>query len=1632
MMHKSSINIVNNLPSFIKEDESYENFIIFIESYYDWFDESYNLKGFESSIDIDTTLDQFTKYFTADFLPQFPKNILTDNVRLLKIARDFFASKGTLDSIYFLFKALFNVDVTITETFDFTLVASGGNWIVPKSIKIKSNNPLFLNINNKIVFGTLSKTFGTVETSKVSGEFTQIYLSNIRRLYYSGEPVVILDSNNLPLYYINDSIVSYDETPPVGSTKLESRIIGALSSIDINSDARGKYYTVGDPVIVYGGLLEGLTHGAIAEVSQVTSGGIADVEVIDGGVGYLPYPNSAITFYNGLVEEPSAKAVVSLVDYDNPVNTHIITTVIETVQGANLSNTFLVVANLYSGFANTSNINSTLDYALYFSDLTTYPIKHISVTAEGSGFTNLPTLKAASLIPVDTYKIDFQSYGILAPIKIYAAGTGYTVNDTITIANGSGLGAFANISSVGLSGEILEVKYVTHLNFEYPEGGMGYTLGSLPDISIASVSGTDANLVVTNILSTGLVTDITSYKIGEITKISMSDYGQDYFSTPNVSIRVLDITVTNIPDVIEYTFEFDYFYQGESLETATFVGKFHSYFPLTTAVSASDVIYNFRIYEYKGNLSSNNSCYMYSVNKQIDTDAFNFLSTPASIQYNNIYDTFAKKWINITYTNGIRKYGSGTARATVKFLNGLIIDPGFYLTQHSLLSESSTLQSEVFNNKSYVVSLEKSLDSYKSAIKDIIHPIGTQILFRNIISSSISQNTVVSSNISSGNILDVNSTITGDYYGFSNIIDFNTTTLVTETRRNLIANSDNFDNGTSGWTNNNGYTKFQQAYTSEYIAALISDTNNTSDLTYMEYGRNSPFSNTQYFTASAYLRKGTAANTDFYIFFTGGLTKASRVRINWVPTIPTISALAMEGPGILPVNFSLTAIPPYITAAGWYRVAFSVADLNSANATNSSVMIRIYPSSRDANSNGTIYISGTQLEFGNTVTDYQSTENNAVKYQTKLFTSTFAETLYTRRNILYNSQNFSNSFWTFNRSFIAVNTAIQPPIADVSVYKFSEDATSGSHYFDFAVFPAKNIIINTANTYTRSMFVKFIENQNKSIQFITYANPAVANNCSVTFFSNGYVQTAQTTQTIVQSYSTTQYPNNWWRFSQTFNLNTQGNTDMYMRIMFVDNSGSNSYTGNTANGIYIAAAQLEEGSDITDYQNITDGSRVDLSNFNTVFAPNSFITFTDPLNNFDPIYANTYLGNTNVNFSITSKIISSNNYSNTIILQDRVYCGVNTSWKHVSAGGTFSHFIKSDGTLWACGYNQFGTIGDGTTSTTVFSSTPKQIGSSNNWSSVSGGTYHSIAIKSDGTLWGWGYNTYGALGLGYISTSVSSPTNISNSTWKQASCKSFTTCAIKSDGTLWGWGYNIDGQLASSNTSNQLVPYKMSSNNNWKQVDVGFQHTLAITTTGKLYATGNNNFGALGIGSSILKSTDFVQVKSNIPWIYVSAGTTYHSHGIKSDGTLWGWGYNNYGQLGIGNQINSNTPMQVGNSTNWVSVSCGSQYSIGKKSDGSLWGWGRNIEGQLGTGSSVSSSSLPVLIQTAGNNWNKFSSAASHVLFLHNDGSIYSTGVPLYGRLGTGIPALQSNTPIMIDSTNTYISFSSNTITIKY
>jgi alpha-tubulin suppressor-like RCC1 family protein len=120
-----------------------------------------------------------------------------------------------------------------------------------------------------------------------------------------------------------------------------------------------------------------------------------------------------------------------------------------------------------------------------------------------------------------------------------------------------------------------------------------------------------------------------------------------------------------------------------------------------------------------------------------------------------------------------------------------------------------------------------------------------------------------------------------------------------------------------------------------------------------------------------------------------------------------------------------------------------------------------------------------------------------------------------------------------------------------------------------------------------------------------------------------------------------------------------------------------------------------------------------------------------------------------------------------------------------AAGGYHTVEILEDGTLWGWGYNGSGQLGDGTTTNRT---SPTQIGSATNWSSVAAGDYHTIGIMSDGTLWGWGYNLYGQLGDG-TTTDRTSPTQIASSTnWSRVRAGEFHTVGIKSDDTLWAWG----------------------------------------------------------------------------------------------------------------------------------------------------------------------------------------------------------------------------------------------------
>jgi len=293
------------------------------------------------------------------------------------------------------------------------------------------------------------------------------------------------------------------------------------------------------------------------------------------------------------------------------------------------------------------------------------------------------------------------------------------------------------------------------------------------------------------------------------------------------------------------------------------------------------------------------------------------------------------------------------------------------------------------------------------------------------------------------------------------------------------------------------------------------------------------------------------------------------------------------------------------------------------------------------------------------------------------------------------------------------------------------------------------------------------------------------------------------------------------------------------------------------------------------------------------------------------------------------------------------------NWNKITASCEFTLAIKTDGTLWSWGSDYGGQLGLGNNHSIRLS--PVQVGSLTDWDNISGGYQHSLAIKTDGTLWSWGGNSYGELGQGNR-THRSSPVQVGSLTdWDNISGGREFTLATKTDGTLWSWGRNDDGQLGQGHTTDRISPVQVGSLTDWDNISGGYQYSLAIKTDGTLWAWGRNSYGQLGQGNITHRSSP-VQVGSLTDWRYISAGCQ-HTLAIKTDGTLWSWGRNTYGQLGSGNRANRSSPVQVGNLTDWKYISAGCQHTLAIKTDGTLWSWGRNDDGQLGSGNTTHRSS---------------------------------------------------------------------------
>lgn len=285
------------------------------------------------------------------------------------------------------------------------------------------------------------------------------------------------------------------------------------------------------------------------------------------------------------------------------------------------------------------------------------------------------------------------------------------------------------------------------------------------------------------------------------------------------------------------------------------------------------------------------------------------------------------------------------------------------------------------------------------------------------------------------------------------------------------------------------------------------------------------------------------------------------------------------------------------------------------------------------------------------------------------------------------------------------------------------------------------------------------------------------------------------------------------------------------------------------------------------------------------------------------------------------------------------------------------------------------------------------------WQSMSAGKYHSMAIKNDGTLWAWGRNNFGQFGNNTTNSS-NIPKQIGTSNdWVQISAGSSLSLGLKSDGTIWSMGFNNNGQLGIGSTVTYVkVPTQIGTDTNWKSINVGTTACSAIKTDGTLWTWGTNDYGQLGDGTSVSKNVP-TKIGTATNWVSISAGIS-HMIGLKTNGTIWAWGSNASGNLGDGSSALQYEPVQIGTAANWKTISAGQGHSLGIKTDGTLWAWGDNSDGELGLGDKISKN-VPTRVGTD-TDWLSISGGTSFSYAIKTDHSIWNWGRNMYGELANG------------------------------
>ena len=273
--------------------------------------------------------------------------------------------------------------------------------------------------------------------------------------------------------------------------------------------------------------------------------------------------------------------------------------------------------------------------------------------------------------------------------------------------------------------------------------------------------------------------------------------------------------------------------------------------------------------------------------------------------------------------------------------------------------------------------------------------------------------------------------------------------------------------------------------------------------------------------------------------------------------------------------------------------------------------------------------------------------------------------------------------------------------------------------------------------------------------------------------------------------------------------------------------------------------------------------------------------------------------------------------------------------------------LRANGTVVTWGSNDVGQLGIGVTGGTR--NTPQAVPGLTGVTAVATGHYHSLALRSDGSIWTWGLNANGQLGDG-STTNRTSPVKVSGTAaYTQIAAGRDMSYAVREDGTVWSWGQNNNAQLGDGTTTRRLTPVRVGSLTNVVKIAGGRDHGLAVTSSGAVWAWGWNAYGMVGDGTTTNRSNP-VQVTTGGASVIAGA---HHSYLLKTDGTVWSWGRNYRAELGDGTTVNRSSPVRVGNLSGVTAIASGRDHGLAILGDGTVRAWGENANGQLGDGTTT-------------------------------------------------------------------------------